>query len=71
MEPLQDEWLKNPLEQIDSGISDCSAMRQNYWPLVLYDCGLQPACKHFTLCKLVDNFWFEIGSLTDEHGNLE
>ena len=24
-EPSQDEWFKNPLEQIDSGPSDCSA----------------------------------------------
>ena len=24
MEPLQDEWFKNPLKQIDSGTSDCN-----------------------------------------------
>ena len=45
MEPLQDEWFKNPLEQIGSGTSDCSTTRQSHWPQVFNDCGLQPACK--------------------------
>ena len=67
-EPLLNEWFKNPLEQIDSGTSDCSTMRQSYWPQVLRDCGLQPACKDSTLCWRIDNFWSKIGSLTDEHG---
>ena len=71
MEPFQDEWFKNPLEQVDSGTSDCSTTWQSYWPQVLNDCGLQPACKHSTLCKRVDNFWSKLGSLTDEHGNLK
>ena len=31
MGPLQDEWFKSPLEQIDSGTSDCSTTRQSYW----------------------------------------
>ena len=70
-EPLQHERFKNPLEQIDSGPSHCSAAWQDYWPLALNDCGLQPACKHSTLCKRVENFWSKIGSLTDEHGNLK
>ena len=70
-EPSQDEWLKNLLEMIDSGTSDCSTTQQSYWLQVLNDCGLQPACKHFTLCKQVDNFWSEIGSLTDELCNLK
>ena len=71
MEPLQDKWFKNLLEQIDSGTSDWSAMQQSYWPQVLNDCGLQPACKHSTLNKQVDNFWSKIESLTDELGNLK
>ena len=70
MEPLQDEWFKKPSEQIDSGTSDCSTTQQSYWPQVLSDHGLQPACKQYTLCKRVDNFWSKIGSLTNEHGNL-
>ena len=70
-EPLQDEWFKNPLEQIDSGTSDCCTMWQTFWPLVFNDCGLQPTCKYSTLCKQVDNFWSNIGSFTDKHGNLE
>ena len=69
VEPLQDEWFKNLMKQIDSGTSDCSTMRQSYWLQVLNDYGLQPACKHFMLCKRVDNFWFKIRSLTDKHGN--
>ena len=68
-EPLQDEWFKNPLDQINSSTSDCRTTRQSYWPQVLNDCGLQPACKHSTSCKLVDNIWYKIGSLTHEHGN--
>ena len=70
-EPLQDEWFKNLLEQIDRGTSDCSTTRQSYWLQVLNDCGLQPACKQSTLCKRVDSFWSKIGSLTDKHGNLK
>ena len=69
-EPLQDERLKNPLEQIDSGTSDCSTKRQSYWPQILNDCRLQPACKHSTLCKRVDNFWSKIGSSIDGHDNI-
>ena len=68
---LQDEWFKNPLRQIDSGTSDCSTTLRSYLPQVINDCGLQPACKHSTLCQLVDNFWSKIGSLADEHGNLK
>ena len=71
MEPLQDEWFKNPLEQIDSGTSDCSTTQQSHWPQVFSNCGLQPACKHSTFSKRDDNFWSKIGSLTDELGNLE
>ena len=48
MEPLQDEWFKNPFEQIDSGTLDCSTTWQSYWLQVLGDSGLQPACKHST-----------------------
>ena len=70
-EPLQDEWFKNPLEQIDGGTSDPSTTWQSYWPQVLNGCGLQLACKHSTLCKRVDNFWSKFGFLTDEHGNLK
>ena len=70
-QPLQDEWFKNLLEQIDSGTLVCSTTLQSYWPQVFNDCGLQPARKHSTLCKWVDNFWSKIGSLTDEHGNLK
>ena len=70
-EPLQGEWFKNPLEQIDSGTSDCSTTRQSYWLQVLEDCGLQPACKDSTLCKQSDNFWSKIDSLTDELGILK
>ena len=29
-EPLQDEWFKNLLEQIDSSTSDCSTTQQSY-----------------------------------------
>ena len=70
-EPLQDECLKNPLEQIDRGKSDCSTTQQSYWPQVLNDCGLQRAWQAFHIMLVVDNFWSKIGSLTDEHGNLK
>ena len=52
-------------------VARCVARNSQLGGGLLQACGLQPAFKHSTLCKRVDNFWSKIGSLANEHGNLK
>ena len=70
-EPLQDEWLQNPLEQIvvahQIAVQHGKATGRKLSMIVDYN--LHASIVHYY--KRVDNFWSKIGFLTDENGNLK